>query len=269
MSVLIPILFQSAAGKGLHQFAIEEIMLRYAYPRLDVNVSTGLNHLLKAPFCVHPKSGKVCVPFNPKTVDKFDPSSIPTLSQLVDEVRVFDEKEKSFAAASGAGKATVPSAELPPQVKDVDEAMDTSTDETEKCAEDRNASPEVVTGADGETVPMDESLPQTESGVGEQQTDGAAGKEVSASDDVPSSEPSDGNWTKETPGEKVGAVEVKKLKAEQEAENAATDNGQVILDYKKTSMYKGILVFETFLRKLKIARNEPSGDMEGDFTLDD
>ena len=34
-------------------------MLQYCYPRLDVNVSCGLNHLLKSPFCVHPKTGKI------------------------------------------------------------------------------------------------------------------------------------------------------------------------------------------------------------------
>ena len=44
----------SAAG----QKAKRDIVLSYAYPRLDVEVSKKMNHLLKAPFCVHPKTGK-------------------------------------------------------------------------------------------------------------------------------------------------------------------------------------------------------------------
>ena len=57
----------------------EEIMLQYTYPRLDINVSVCINHLLKAPFCVHPKTGKICVPISVKTIDKFDPDNVPTI----------------------------------------------------------------------------------------------------------------------------------------------------------------------------------------------
>lgn len=57
----------------------EEVMLQLTYPRLDINVSKQLNHLLKSPFCVHPKTGKICVPIDPRKVDDFSPETVPTL----------------------------------------------------------------------------------------------------------------------------------------------------------------------------------------------
>ena len=45
-------------GLQNHKQVIDQIVLMCLYPRLDANVSTTINHLLKAPFCVHPKTGK-------------------------------------------------------------------------------------------------------------------------------------------------------------------------------------------------------------------
>jgi len=77
-----------------------ELLLQFCYPRLDVNVSKGLNHLLKSPFCIHPKTGQVCVPFNPKHVDKFKTTEVPKITQLLNEIDVQDkdkENEKHLA----------------------------------------------------------------------------------------------------------------------------------------------------------------------------
>ncbi|XP_005112753.1 DNA primase small subunit [Aplysia californica] len=70
----------------LKPYVEEEIKLQFCYPRLDVNVSKGVNHLLKSPFCIHPKTGRVCVPMDPKTIDDFDPMDVPTISGLLDEL---------------------------------------------------------------------------------------------------------------------------------------------------------------------------------------
>ncbi|KAI0034671.1 prim-pol domain-containing protein [Vararia minispora EC-137] len=66
--------------------ALEDIVLQYTYPRIDAEVSKHRNHLLKAPFCVHPKTGRVCVPVDPTHIDDFDPENVPTVSQLMQEL---------------------------------------------------------------------------------------------------------------------------------------------------------------------------------------
>lgn len=55
--------------------AVPDIVLAFTYPRLDVEVSKKMNHLLKAPFCVHPKTGRVCVPVEAARVWEFDPEA--------------------------------------------------------------------------------------------------------------------------------------------------------------------------------------------------
>jgi len=72
---------------------LARLVFGHVYPRLDVNVSKHLNHLLKSPFCVHPKTGKVCVPIDPKQAAGFDPHDVPHVVQLHEELNT--------AAASG------------------------------------------------------------------------------------------------------------------------------------------------------------------------
>ena len=66
--------------------AMEDIILQYTWPRIDAEVSKHRNHLLKAPFCVHPKTGRVCVPVDPSRIEEFDPAKVPTVGQLLKEI---------------------------------------------------------------------------------------------------------------------------------------------------------------------------------------
>mmetsp|Transcript_143070 Transcript_143070/g.259751 ORF Transcript_143070/g.259751 Transcript_143070/m.259751 type:complete len:470 (-) Transcript_143070:81-1490(-) len=87
----------SFAEKRQAKVLLKEIVLQYTYPRLDVNVSKQMNHLLKSPFVVHPKTGRVCVPINIDTVDQFNPLEVPTIGRLVDELnRSGDKGETSL-----------------------------------------------------------------------------------------------------------------------------------------------------------------------------
>ena len=44
-----------------------------------------MHHLLKSPFFVHPKTGRVCVPIDPEQVDEFDPFSVPVSCLMIEE----------------------------------------------------------------------------------------------------------------------------------------------------------------------------------------
>ncbi|MCL7040262.1 hypothetical protein MKW94_015377, partial [Papaver nudicaule] len=65
---------------------VKEIVFSYTYPRLDMGVTKLTDHLLKAPFCVHPYTGRICIPIDPNRCEEFDPMAVPTLSTLYEEI---------------------------------------------------------------------------------------------------------------------------------------------------------------------------------------
>ncbi len=86
----IDALAKTGASKALDPKALldakQDIVLEYTYPRLDIEVSKHLNHLLKSPFVVHPGTGRVCVPINTKQCEDFDPLGVPTVTELLQEI---------------------------------------------------------------------------------------------------------------------------------------------------------------------------------------
>jgi DNA primase small subunit len=69
---------------------IDEVMFQYCYPRLDIEVTKGVNHLLKSPFCIHPKTGKCCVPIEPSKIMEFDPFTVPSIKDLCEQLERCD-----------------------------------------------------------------------------------------------------------------------------------------------------------------------------------
>ncbi|KAK5157654.1 hypothetical protein LTR04_005354 [Oleoguttula sp. CCFEE 6159] len=85
--------------------AKQDIVLEYSYPRLDAEVSKKLNHLLKAPFCVHPGTGRVCVPIDVSKVEEFDPEEVPTVGRLLGEIDSWDAAHADVQGGEDRGEA--------------------------------------------------------------------------------------------------------------------------------------------------------------------
>ena len=72
-SLLIPGYTENINNPPTQEFVFK---IEFETVRLDIAVSKGMNHLLKAPFVIHPKTGRVCVPFRITKVDSFDPEKV-------------------------------------------------------------------------------------------------------------------------------------------------------------------------------------------------
>ena len=121
-----------------------QTVFRYTYPRLDINVSKMRNHLLKSPFCVHPKTGRVCVPIQAEEIDSFDPFTVPNLGQLMKELDDFekqhqDDDEKQNSSSLPNWKKTSLKAYFEPFVKNFLEPLQKEIRLQERDAAEREA----------------------------------------------------------------------------------------------------------------------------------
>jgi DNA primase small subunit len=76
------------SAKGVKELK-QDLILEYMYPRLDINVSNGLIHLLKSPFCIHPSTGRVCVPIDHHRAEEFNPLKAPTVNLLLHQAQEY------------------------------------------------------------------------------------------------------------------------------------------------------------------------------------
>lgn len=59
----------------------------------------------QAPFCVHPKTGKVCVPIDPAQAWEFDPDEVPTVQQLAHELSAAAQQQQQQQGGAAAPAA--------------------------------------------------------------------------------------------------------------------------------------------------------------------
>lgn len=64
--------------------AMRRAMLAFVWPRLDAKVTTGFNHMVKAPFSMHSSTRRLCVPIFDSAYD-FVPASTPTGEEVVSD----------------------------------------------------------------------------------------------------------------------------------------------------------------------------------------
>jgi len=82
-------------SKKMKSNPIQDLVFTYTYPRLDINVSKQIHHLLKSPMVIHPSTGCVCVPIDIEKVDEFEPEKVPTIHSLLEEIDNYKTEEQN------------------------------------------------------------------------------------------------------------------------------------------------------------------------------
>lgn len=145
---------KSARSKVGWEAATQDIILQYTYPRIDAEVSKHMNHLLKSPFCIHPATGRVCVPIEPSRAHEFDPDKVPTVAQLLRELNSAEARAKENGSAEVGGKGDWEKTSLKPYVELLDRHVSGLMKETRDVKRGENSH----LGAHG-AVTLNVSLP--------------------------------------------------------------------------------------------------------------
>ena len=100
-SSLDPIdIWKQELGQCFEKPIYKRIIVELTYPRLDVNVTTIMNHLLKTPFSIHPSSGLLSLPIPPDQIQNFPCDWVPDIHALLDHqsdaIQIFQDAIKQF-----------------------------------------------------------------------------------------------------------------------------------------------------------------------------
>lgn len=81
---------------GLDENTSLSVLYERLFPKLDVNVTKQIKHLLKSPFCVHPRTGRVCVPLDLAELDVLNLEDIPTAETVIKNNQILKKYVKFF-----------------------------------------------------------------------------------------------------------------------------------------------------------------------------
>ncbi|KAK2516463.1 Prim1 [Columba guinea] len=193
---------RAAAGKGVTPcYADWEIMLQYCFPRLDINVSKGVGHLLKSPFSVHPKTGRISVPLDLQSLDQFDPFAVPTISSLCHELDTAGDAGEQEDGGETEPKRRVrdyKKTSLAPYVR----LLEHFVEEMERARRGERLRRSAMPGEATETVPATEQeLPQPQAETG-------SGTESDSDESVPELEEQDSTQATTQQAQLAAAAEI-------------------------------------------------------------